>query len=68
MRALANKFGARLSFRHGESTGTIDLKQSPMPGMVAARTSPLDITRALVDYNRACWGLVLKMCGWGSAS
>jgi GNAT superfamily N-acetyltransferase len=29
MRALANKFGAHLSFRHGESTGTIDLKQQP---------------------------------------
>ena len=25
MRALANKFGAHLMFRHGESTGTIDL-------------------------------------------
>ncbi len=25
MRALANKFGAQLVFRHGESTGTIDL-------------------------------------------
>jgi hypothetical protein len=68
MRALANKFGAKLSFRHGESTGTIDLKQSPMPGMVAARTSGLDIGRALVDYNRACWGLVMKMYGLGKAS
>jgi GNAT superfamily N-acetyltransferase len=29
MRALANKFGAHLTFRHGESTGTIDLKQQP---------------------------------------
>src|SRR3982751_1469291 len=30
MRALAHKFGAHLTFRHGESTGSIDLKpQSP---------------------------------------
>jgi len=29
MLALANKFGAHLTFRHGESTGTIDLKQQP---------------------------------------
>src|ERR1700727_3002352 len=29
MRALANKFGADLTFRHGESTGTIDLKRQP---------------------------------------
>src|SRR3978361_183541 len=27
MRALANKFGAHLTFRYGESTGTIDLTQ-----------------------------------------
>jgi len=29
MRALARKFGAHLTFRHGESTGTIDLAQQP---------------------------------------
>ena len=28
MRALANKFGAHLTFRHGESTGSIDLSQA----------------------------------------
>ena len=66
MRALASKFGARLTFRHGESTGTIDLTQTP--AIAAATTSPLDITRALVDYNSACWGLVLKMYGFGKAS
>ena len=31
MRALANKFGAHLTFRHGESTGSIDLKQQSQP-------------------------------------
>jgi GNAT superfamily N-acetyltransferase len=30
MRALARKFGAHLNFRHGESTGTIDLAQQPL--------------------------------------
>jgi GNAT superfamily N-acetyltransferase len=31
MRALASKFGAHLTFRQGESTGNIDLKQRPQP-------------------------------------
>src|SRR3954464_16099934 len=31
MRALANKFGAHLTFRHGESTGSIELQPSPQP-------------------------------------
>ena len=31
MRALAQKFGAHLTFRHGESTGSIDLKQQNQP-------------------------------------
>ena len=29
MRALARKFGAHLTFRHGESIGIIDLTQQP---------------------------------------
>jgi GNAT superfamily N-acetyltransferase len=29
MRALANKFGAHLTFRYGESTGTIDVNRRP---------------------------------------
>src|SRR5471032_3653470 len=29
MQALASKFGAHLTFRHGESTGSIDLRQQP---------------------------------------
>src|SRR5271154_4081021 len=31
MRALAKKFGANLTFRHGESTGTIDLIKQNQP-------------------------------------
>jgi GNAT superfamily N-acetyltransferase len=74
MRALANKFGAHLTFRHGESTGNIDLTKLPATQPAATKTiaaettSPLDVTRAMVDYNHACWGLVLKMCGLGRAA
>ncbi|MEZ0219769.1 GNAT family N-acetyltransferase [Tardiphaga sp. 1201_B9_N1_1] len=69
MRALANKFGAHLSFRHGESTGVIDLRD-PMGAGVAPqpKTSALDVARAVADYNRAYWGLWLKLAGWGKSS
>ncbi|MDB5501651.1 MAG: family N-acetyltransferase [Tardiphaga sp.] len=64
MRALANKFGARLSFRHGESTGNIDLTEAPTPGVVAQpKTAALDVARAVTDYNRAYWGLWFKLYG-----
>src|SRR3981189_1109839 len=36
MRALANKFGAHLTFRYGESTGSIDLKQQSLPELKMA--------------------------------
>ena len=54
MRALAHKFGAHLTFRHGESTGTIDLKQQPQgePARFAIAT-PADAARAMVNINRA---------------
>src|SRR6202161_2723009 len=32
MRALAQKFGAHLTFRYGESSGTIDVKEKRGPG------------------------------------
>lgn len=69
MRALANKFGARLSFRHGESTGNIDLRDPMGAGMVPqTKASALDVVRAVADYNRAYWGLWFKMYGWGKSS
>ena len=91
MRALANKFGAHLTFRHGESTGSIDLKQQPQPeparleparlelgrlelgrlelgrlelGRLAI-AAPAEAARAIVDFNRAYWKLLLRMYGWG---
>jgi RimJ/RimL family protein N-acetyltransferase len=66
MRALAQKFGAHLTFRHGESTGTIDLTQQPRPELAKfAIATPADAARAMVNLNRMYWKLVLQMYGWG---
>ncbi|WP_029585878.1 GNAT family N-acetyltransferase [Bradyrhizobium sp. URHD0069] len=66
MRALANKFGAHLVFRYGESTGTIDLEQQPEPQFARlAITTPIDAARAMLNLNRACWQLYLGMYGLG---
>jgi GNAT superfamily N-acetyltransferase len=69
MRALANKFGAHLTFRYGESTGNIDLTQQskPEPAPAAMATS-LDAARAIANYNRAYWKMLLQMYGWGKAA
>jgi GNAT superfamily N-acetyltransferase len=65
MRALARKFGAHLTFRHGESTGSIDLTQQdqresaqPSGGAFA------DAVRAAMNFNRAWWKLLWGMSGW----
>ena len=66
MRALASKFGALLEFRHGESTGTIDL--SPLPQSELARLAidaPLGAARAVMNFNRACWRLFAKIVETG---
>jgi GNAT superfamily N-acetyltransferase len=69
MRALANKFGAHLTFRHGESTGTIDLKQQPQPELAGlAIATPFNAARAMVNFNRAYWKWLLRMYGWGRAA
>jgi GNAT superfamily N-acetyltransferase len=74
MRALAHKFGAHLTFRHGESTGSIDLKPQPQPELARefARESarypiatPAESIRAMMKFNRAYWKLLLRMYGWG---
>ena len=66
MKALANKFGAHLTFRHGESTGSIDLRQQPHPEPAKlAIATPAEAARAIVDFNRAYWKLLLRMYGWG---
>jgi GNAT superfamily N-acetyltransferase len=64
MRALASKFGANLVFRHGESTGTIDLTQQPRDDLAKLVVdTPLAAARALFNINRACWKLVTRMYG-----
>jgi GNAT superfamily N-acetyltransferase len=66
MRALAHKFGARLTFRQGESSGTIDLKQQPQPQFAAPTiATPADAMRAMISFNRAYWKWLLRMYGWG---
>jgi GNAT superfamily N-acetyltransferase len=69
MRALASKFGAHLVFRHGESTGTIDVNQAPQTELAKlAIDAPLDAARAVMNLNRAWWRLVAKMYGGGRAA
>jgi GNAT superfamily N-acetyltransferase len=66
MRALASKFGAHLVFRHGESTGTIEVNQATQGELAKlAIDGPLDAARAVMNLNRACWKLFAKMYGSG---
>ena len=69
MRALANKFGAHLTFSHGESTGSIDLvKQTRPESAPSAAVLPLEAARTIANINRAYWKMVLQMYGWGRAA
>jgi GNAT superfamily N-acetyltransferase len=66
MRALANKFGAHLTFRRGESTGSIDLTAQSQPELAQrAIATAADAARAMIQFNRAYWKLLLRMYGWG---
>jgi GNAT superfamily N-acetyltransferase len=69
MRALANKFGAHLKFRHGESTGTIDVTQ-PSEGELATSwaETTANAVRAVAGLNRAYWRTLLRIYGLGRAS
>jgi hypothetical protein len=54
MRALARKFGASLTFRHGESTGTIDLvEQDPSSSAPAGFEATLAAAHTIANFNRA---------------
>src|SRR4249920_1465650 len=69
MRALANKFGAQLVFRHGESTGTIDLtKQDQTELATTWADSTLNAARTVANMNRAYWRMLLRMYGGGRAA
>ena len=68
MRALAHKFGANLTFRHGESTGSIALEPQRQPEPATPTPSVADAARAMVNFNRAYWRMWLRMSGWGRAA
>src|SRR5215472_4451395 len=69
MRALASKFGAHLVFRHGESTGTIEVDQAPQAGLARlAIDGPLDAARVVMNFNRAWWKMLVKMYRGGRAA
>jgi GNAT superfamily N-acetyltransferase len=66
MKALANKFGAHLTFSHGESTGIIDLTQQNQPELAATSAlGPIDAARTVANFNRAYWGMLFRMYSWG---
>jgi GNAT superfamily N-acetyltransferase len=73
MRSLANKFGAHLTFRHGESTGEIDLREpagkaAAVPGLDLAEVfaAPAAFAQAVARFNRDYWKWWLRMYGWRS--
>jgi GNAT superfamily N-acetyltransferase len=69
MKALANKFGAHLTFSHGESTGIIDLTRQDQPELaMAAALGPIDAARAMANFNRAYWKVLFSMYGWSRAA
>jgi hypothetical protein len=63
MRALAKKFGAHLTFQHGESTGTIDLARTPEAELADLAAAPFRASRALLSFNATCWKLISSMYG-----
>ena len=69
MRALAKKFGANLTFRHGESTGTVDLIKQNQPELAPSGfETTLNAARAIANFNRAYWRMLLRMYGWRGAA
>jgi hypothetical protein len=69
MRTLAKKFGANLTFRHGESTGTVDLvKQDQAEAAPSPFESMLATARAIANFNRAYRRMLLQMYGWGRSA
>jgi GNAT superfamily N-acetyltransferase len=65
MRALANKFGAHLTFSQGESTGTVDIKQGQRETASVPFASTLAAARSIAAFNRAYWRMLFKVYVWG---
>jgi GNAT superfamily N-acetyltransferase len=69
MRALASKFGAHLTFRHGESTGSIDLKpRNQIELAMPALAGTIAVANAIVHLNSAYWRLLWQMGGRDKAA
>jgi len=63
MRALANKFGAHLTFGQGESTGTIDVIKHDQPQSASVPfgfANTLAAARVITAFNRAYWRMLFK--------
>ena len=63
MRALANKFGAHLTFSQGESTGTIDVIKHGQPQSASVPSgvaSTLAAARVITAFNSAYWRMLFK--------
>ena len=73
MRALASKFGAKLVFRNGESTGTIDVtKHEDADFATTWVESTVGAVRAAWAFNRAYRRMLFGMAGvapsdWGAS-
>ncbi len=64
MRALAAKFGAHLTFRHGESAGTIEVPEQPQAKLAKlAIAAPVAAAHAVMNFNQACWSLFSSLYG-----
>jgi len=63
MRTLANKFGARLTFQNGESTGTINLTKTAEAELADLAVAPFTAGCAILNFNETCWKLFSDMYG-----
>jgi hypothetical protein len=65
MKALAHKFGTHLTFRRGEATGTVDLKQSkptakPAPAWGIQPNPSIELVKQLFRGSEAMWDISFK--------
>jgi hypothetical protein len=52
--------------RYDSNFGNVELEQQPRPEPAKlAIAAPAVAARAIVDFNRAYWKLLLRMYGWG---
>ena len=66
MRALASKFGAQLVFRHGESTGTIDLTQQHQAELASTWADAVQCGARGRELQSRLWRMLFRMYGWAA--